>query len=111
MSDEVLATISATVLAKTKESLLKYSEATGLSVGEVIDRALLRFSCETPELAALLLCEEFLFMVVNQTEEQVRETVKNVAVTLISSIVECGTDGDHFLDELSGRIRERQINL
>lgn len=111
MSDEVLATINATVLAKTKESLLKYSDAAGLSAGEVIDRALLRFSCQDPEMAALLLCEEFLFLVADQTEEQLRETVKNVAVTLISSIFECGADEDHFFDELSGRVRERRNHL
>lgn len=109
MSDGVLTTIEATIMTKTKEALLNHCDVTGLSIGEVIDRVVLGFAVEEPEVAASILCEEFLIMTSNQTDEQIKETIKLIASTLISSVVMCGVNKDYFFNEISECIRERYL--
>lgn len=83
MPDKVLTTIEATIMTKTKEALLKHAKTPGFPIGEVIDRMALDFVIDTPELAANVLCEEFVIMVVNQTEEQMQKTVHHVIASLM----------------------------
>lgn len=106
MSDEVLSKIEATVLTKTEEALSKHCENTGLSIGEVIDRMALDFTIDSPELAANVLCEEFVIMAANQTEEQVRKTAGHVIASLMVPFLCNGADGHAFFEELSGCIRD-----
>ena len=98
MPDKVLTTIEATIMTKTKEALLKH--------GEVIDRMALDFVIDTPELAANVLCEEFVIMVVNQTEEQMQKTVHHVIASLMIPFLGNDSDARAFFEDLSLCIKD-----
>ena len=106
MPDKVLTTIEATIMTKTKEALLKHCENTGLSIGEVIDRMALDFVIDTPDLAANVLCEEFVIMVVNQTEEQMQKTVHHVIASLMIPFLGNDSDARAFFEDLSLCIKD-----
>lgn len=111
MTNGALAKIEVTVLKKTKEALVKHSSDSKLSIGEVIDRMTLDFAVNDPGLAANILCENFLLMVANQTEEQVNETIKNIVELLIIPLFMKQIDENRFFDELSQGIHQRIYNM
>ena len=85
--NEKLAEINVTVVSKTKEILEGIAETAGLSVGEVIDRMVLKLCPENVDDAHLLILENILITTKCLTREQLDETMLKVLKVLESACV------------------------
>ena len=77
-----LAEINATVVSKTKETLEALATASGLSVGEVIDRMLLAVSPSDVNDAYLIILDQLLIATQRLEAEQFNEVILMVLKTL-----------------------------
>ena len=70
-----LAEINAKVLPTTKEALEGIADAGGLSIGEVIDRMMVKLSPEDAHDAALLILDNLLIATKRLNPEQLKEAI------------------------------------
>ena len=89
MSKPITTVIQASVLTQTQEALQRCAETLGLSIGEVIDRTILNFSCTDPDKAFILFLDEFMILARDQTPEQLRRSMFNVMSLFVKSLLEC----------------------
>lgn len=85
--NEKIAEINVKVLTKSKEILENIAETGGLSIGEVIDRMVLKFCPDNVEDAHLLILEYILIITEHLTREQLDETMLKVLTVLESACV------------------------
>lgn len=82
-----LSEINATVITRTKEILEGIAETGGLTIGEVIDRMVLKHSPDDPQTAAMLMLDNILVTTHNLNQEQLNEAIIKVLEVLGSSSV------------------------
>lgn len=92
-----------TILNETVESIKQNCELTGMSPGELIDRAMLKFSPQTPELAAQIILESISTSIRLLDEEQI-----NIAMRIVFIVIQQGfeKDGLHGLVEMVDNLEE-----
>lgn len=86
--NEKIAEINVKVMAKTKEVLESIAETGGLSVGEVIDRLVLKLSPDDVDIAHVLILENILINTSRLTREESDAAILKVLKVLESACVE-----------------------
>ena len=86
--NEKVVEINVKVMSKTKEVLEDIAETGGLSIGEVIDRLVLKLCPDDVEEAHILILENILINTSRLTQEQSDEAVLKVLKVLESACVE-----------------------
>ena len=82
--------ITVTVTYKTYDGLLAGSETLGISIGEVIDRLVCDIKVNHPEIAAMFLVEQFTIATLDMNEDDLKETLYQVAGMLLLPLVQSG---------------------
>ena len=86
--NEKVVEINVKVMGKTKEVLEDVAETGGLSIGEVIDRLVLKLSPDDVDTAHLLILENLLITTSRLTQEQSDEAILKVLKVLEDACVE-----------------------
>lgn len=86
--NEKIAEINVKVMSKTKEVLEDIAETGGLSIGEVIDRLVLKLSPDDVDTAHVLILENILITTSRLTQEQSDEAILKVLKVLGDACVE-----------------------
>lgn len=73
------------VQSETEESIMKNCELSGLTPGQVIDRLASNYKTTDPGLASLIICDNILYTVQDQTEEEYNQTISEVVKMLLLS--------------------------
>lgn len=92
--------IQAKVMWQTHLLLMLHSTRLHLSIGEVIDRALLNVTAKTPGVAATFVCEQFAMATSEMSEEDMRTSLIMGIAMLVQPILKAGTTTDDLWDEI-----------
>ncbi len=119
--------INATVLEQTAMAIEKYTKKYNLSTGEVIDKLLLNFCTNDPDLAAQFICQFFISTISKQTEEQKKKTLlktiafltvplmmdntNNITISLDIAIEEIKKACENLFSEIYNEIKNGSINI
>lgn len=105
----------------TEESIKKNCELSGLTPGQVIDRLASNYKTTDPGLASLIICDNILYTVQDQTEEEYNQTICEVVkMLLLSSKAEASSTAklkelleileDKLCDDLRDKIQNNSFS-
>lgn len=112
MEKTSLTEITATVLQQTKDSIEGMCEASGLSIGEIIDRMALKWSAKDPEHAMQLILDDMVIHTRDLSPEDFNLTVAGILTVLKRSLAKDEPEAIRkVLEEIEQMVKDKLPDL
>lgn len=108
MEKTSLTEITATVLQQTKDSIEGMCEASGLSIGEIIDRMALKWSAKDPEHAMQLILDDMVIHTRDLSPEDFNLTVAGILAVIKMSLTKDEPDAiSKVIEEIEQILKDK----